>query len=215
MPNYRRVTLAIEEQILGGRMKLGDPLPTEQDLAEQLGVNRSTLREGLRALENAGLVKRAGGKKLIDCASNALPFSNTDPASRSAASLCPMASSTGEAFTLPDEQAEPALTITPRRNAGLSPQFTSEDWLKVLKATGCRISMDGKGRWIDNVFIERLWRSGKYEEVYLRAYESVGEARNSIGRYLEFYNSRRPHSSLDGSTPDQAYFNSLPIRLAA
>ncbi len=65
MPNYRRVTLAIEEQILGGKMKPGDPLPTEQDLAEQLGVNRSTLREGLRALENAGFVKRAGGKKLI------------------------------------------------------------------------------------------------------------------------------------------------------
>ncbi|OKO72792.1 FCD domain-containing protein [Bradyrhizobium sp. AS23.2] len=65
MPNYRRVTLAIEQQILSGRMKLGDPLPTELDLAEQLGVNRSTLREGLRALENAGFVKRAGAKKLI------------------------------------------------------------------------------------------------------------------------------------------------------
>jgi GntR family transcriptional repressor for pyruvate dehydrogenase complex len=65
MPNYRRVTLAIEEQILSGKMKPGDPLPTEQDLAEQLGVNRSTLREGLRALENAGLVKRVGGKKLV------------------------------------------------------------------------------------------------------------------------------------------------------
>lgn len=65
MPNYRRVTLAIEEQILSGKMKLGDPLPTEQDLAEQLGVNRSTLREGLRALENAGFLKRAGAKKLV------------------------------------------------------------------------------------------------------------------------------------------------------
>jgi GntR family transcriptional regulator, transcriptional repressor for pyruvate dehydrogenase complex len=65
MPNYRRVTLAIEEQILSGKMKPGDPLPTEQDLAEQLGVNRSTLREGLRALENAGFIKRAGGKKLV------------------------------------------------------------------------------------------------------------------------------------------------------
>src|SRR5260221_10040681 len=61
--------------------------------------------------------------------------------------------------------------------------------------------MDGKGAWRDNVFVERLWRSVKYEEVYLRAYETVGEARNSIGRYLEFYNGRRPHSSLDGSHP--------------
>ena len=75
--------------------------------------------------------------------------------------------------------------------------------------------MDGKGAWRDNVLIERLWRSVKYEEVYLRAYESVGEARNSIGRYLDFYNGRRPHSSLDDATPDQAYFNQPPFRLAA
>ena len=80
---------------------------------------------------------------------------------------------------------------------------------------GIAISMDGKGAWRDNVFVERLWRSVKYEEVYLRAYETVGEARASIGRYLDFYNGRRPHSSLDGRTPDQAYFNSLPLRLAA
>ena len=75
--------------------------------------------------------------------------------------------------------------------------------------------MDGKGAWRDNVFVERLWRSVKYEEVYLRAYDSVSEARASIGRYLDFYNGRRPHSSLDGATPDQAYFNPLPFRLAA
>lgn len=66
--------------------------------------------------------------------------------------------------------------------------------------------MDGKGAWRDNVFVERLWRTVKYEEVYLRAYASVSEARAGIGRYLSFYNSRRPHSSLDGKTPDQAYF---------
>src|SRR5258708_38295182 len=77
------------------------------------------------------------------------------------------------------------------------------------------ISMDGKGAWRDNVFVERLWRSVKYEEVYLRAYETVGEARNSIGRYLEFYNRRRPHSSLDGGTPDRGYFTPLPLRPAA
>ena len=75
--------------------------------------------------------------------------------------------------------------------------------------------MDGKGAWRDNVFVERLWRSVKYEEVYLRAYDSVSEARASIGRYLDFYNSRRPHASLDGITPDQAYFTPLPLRLAA
>ena len=73
-----------------------------------------------------------------------------------------------------------------------------------------------KGAWRDNVFIQRLWRSIKYEEVYLRAYASVSEARAGIGRYLTFYNSRRPHSSLDGRTPDQAYFNQpMPQAVAA
>ena len=74
---------------------------------------------------------------------------------------------------------------------------------------------DGKGAWRDNVFVERLWRTIKYEEVYLRAYESVSDARASIGRYLRFYNERRPHASLDGMTPDQAYFTPLPSRSAA
>ena len=77
------------------------------------------------------------------------------------------------------------------------------------------ISMDGKGAWRDNVFVERLWRSVKYEEAYLRAYESVSEARSSIGRYLDFYNGRGPHSSLDDHTPDQAYFDLPPRRAAA
>jgi putative transposase len=77
------------------------------------------------------------------------------------------------------------------------------------------ISMDGKGSWRDNVFVERLWRTVKYEEVYLRAYETVSEARASISRYLGFYNSRRPHSSLDSQTPDQAYFNRLQQIAAA
>ncbi len=94
-------------------------------------------------------------------------------------------------------------------------QFTGAAFTGVLANNGIAISMDGKGAWRDNVFVERLWRSVKYEEVYLRAYDSVSEARASIGRYLDFYNGRRPHSSLDGTTPDQAYFNPLPIRLAA
>jgi putative transposase len=85
----------------------------------------------------------------------------------------------------------------------------------VLIANALAISMDGRGAWRDNVFVERLWRSVKYEEVYLRAYDTASEARTSIGRYLDFYNRRRPHSSLDGSTPDQAYFNLQPVRMAA
>ena len=85
----------------------------------------------------------------------------------------------------------------------------------VLLKAGIAISMDGKGSWRDNVFVERLWRTIKYEEVYLRAYETVSEARASIGRYLNFYNGRRPHSSLDRQTPDRAYFTRLPQSAAA
>jgi len=100
-------------------------------------------------------------------------------------------------------------------NTDQGSQFTGSAFTGVLAGNGIAISMDGKGAWRDNVFVERLWRSVKYEEVYLRAYESVSEARTSIGRYLDFYNGRRPHSSLDGTTPDQAYFTLLPLRLAA
>ena len=100
-------------------------------------------------------------------------------------------------------------------NTDQGSQFTSHDFTSVLLKNDIAISMDGKGAWRDNVFVERLWRSIKYEEVYLRAYDSVAEARASIGRYLTFYNGQRPHSSLDRKTPDQAYFNPLPQFAAA
>jgi putative transposase len=97
-------------------------------------------------------------------------------------------------------------------NTDQGSQFTGATFTDVLADNGIAISMDGKGAWRDNVFVQRLWRSVKYEEVYLRAYDSVSEARASIGRYLDFYNQRRLHSSLDGTTPDHA-FNPLPLRL--
>jgi len=100
-------------------------------------------------------------------------------------------------------------------NSDQGSQFTSVPFTDVLLANNIAISMDGKGAWRDNVFVERFWRTLKYEEVYLRAYDCVSEARMSIGRYLNFYNGRRPHSSLDRRTPDQAYFNPLPLRTAA
>ncbi len=100
-------------------------------------------------------------------------------------------------------------------NTDQGSQFTSHEFTELLKAHGIRISMDGRGRWLDNVFIERLWRSVKHEEVYLKAYDSVSAARASLGRYFAFYNSRRPHSSLDRVTPEQFYFSSLPMHLAA
>ena len=100
-------------------------------------------------------------------------------------------------------------------NTDQGSQFTGSAFTGVLASNAIAISMDGKGAWRDNVFIERLWRSVKYEEVYLRAYQSVSEARHSIGRYFDFYNGRRPHQSLDDATPDQAYFNQPSFRLAA
>jgi putative transposase len=101
-------------------------------------------------------------------------------------------------------------------NTDQGSQFTSTEFIKVLAAREIKISMDGKGAWRDNVFVERLWRTIEYEEVYLRAYTSVSEARAGIGRYLGFYNSRRPHSSLDGKTPDQPDFNQpIPEAVAA
>ena len=100
-------------------------------------------------------------------------------------------------------------------NTDQGSQFTGSAFTGMLANNKIAISMDGKGAWRDNVFVERLWRSVKYEEVYLRAYDSVSEARTSIGRYLDFYNGRRPHSSLDGTTPDHAYFTTLPLRTAA
>ena len=100
-------------------------------------------------------------------------------------------------------------------NTDQGSQFTSAEFTSMLINNGISISMDGKGAWRDNVFVERFWRTVKYEEVYLHAYEGVGEARQSIARYIAFYNAKRPHVALDGRTPDQAYFDPLPLRTAA
>jgi transposase InsO family protein len=114
------------------------------------------------------------------------------------------------------------MNMRPRRNH--TPAFKAKVALAAVKgdrtiaqlAEHFAVHQHGwQGAWRDNVFVERLWRSVKYEEVYLRAYENVGEARHSIGRYLDFYNRRRPHSSLDYRTPDQAYFDLPPLRAAA
>jgi putative transposase len=94
-------------------------------------------------------------------------------------------------------------------NTDQGAQFTSDEWIKTLKDDGVAISMDGKGRWIDNVFIERLWRSVKYEEVYLHAYTNGTEARAGLTRYFRFYNARRSHQALEYRTPDEVYFAGL------
>jgi len=90
-------------------------------------------------------------------------------------------------------------------NTDQGSQFTSTDFTTILIDNNIKISMDGKGRWMDNVFIERLWRSLKYECVYLQAFESGSEARSAIGKWIDFYNTKRPHSTFDGQTPDEVY----------
>ncbi len=100
-------------------------------------------------------------------------------------------------------------------NSDQGSQFTSLEFTDVLRAAGVRISMDGRGRWMDNVFIERLWRSLKYECVYLHAFETGSELRAGLSRWIDYYNTRRPHSTLAGRTPDEAYDAGVTERLAA
>ena len=99
-------------------------------------------------------------------------------------------------------------------NTDQGSQFTSKAFTDTLQSAGVTISMDGKGRWMDNVFIERLWRTLKYEEVYLRAYSTVGEARTGIGRYIDFYNAQRTHQALARRTPDEVYYQPNGLRKA-
>lgn len=101
-------------------------------------------------------------------------------------------------------------------NTDQGSQFTAQEFTSVVLDAGCKLSMDGRGAWRDNVFVERLWRSVKYERVYLKAYDSVSAARADIADYLRWYNTHRVHSSLQRFTPDEAYFASLPqLKLAA
>ncbi len=100
-------------------------------------------------------------------------------------------------------------------NTDQGSQFTNSAFIRVLKQNGIQISMDGKGCWRDKVFVERLWKSVKYEEVYLHGYDTVSVARRALTKYFDFYNRRRPHSTLDGMTPDTAYFNLSKPPLAA
>jgi putative transposase len=99
-------------------------------------------------------------------------------------------------------------------NTDQGSQFTSEEFVGLLKQSGVRISMDGKGSWRDNVFVERLWRSVKYEEAYLHAYNSMTEARTGLKGYFVRYNEKRPHQSLDNRTPDEVYYEGFEQRAA-
>ncbi len=111
-----------------------------------------------------------------------------------------------EPFLIPSQ----LLTLEVLRRPLDSTQFTSEGFTGLLQAHGVKISMDGRGRWMDNVFIERLWRSVKCEEVYLKGYESIPEARRELAAYFDFYNLRRRHQGLEDRTPDEVYWSTLP-----
>ena len=100
-------------------------------------------------------------------------------------------------------------------NTDQGSQFTAEEFTHAVLSRGCRLSMDGKGAWRDNVFVERLWRTIKYERVYLRAYDGVSVARADLAEFIDWYNNERPHSSLDDQTPDETYWARLPEMKAA
>ena len=100
-------------------------------------------------------------------------------------------------------------------NTDQGSQCTAEEFTTPLEARGVRVSMDGKGRWVDKVFVERLWRSVKYEDIYLHAYETASEVNAALERYFRFYNARRPHQSLEYRTPDEAYFRTDEMKKAA
>ena len=109
------------------------------------------------------------------------------------------------------EEAFSRYGVTEIVNTDQGSQFTAKAFVDAVKDKGCQLSMDGRGSWRDNVFVERLWKSVKYECVYLHAYDTVSEAKESIRQYLEWYNQDRPHSSLDRQTPDKAYTSMLPL----
>jgi putative transposase len=100
-------------------------------------------------------------------------------------------------------------------NTDQGSQFTAEDFTQPLETRGVRVSMDGKGRWVDNVFVERPWRSVKYEDIYLHAYETVRDVKVALASYFSFYNARRPHHSLEYRTPDEMYFGTDEMKKAA
>ena len=113
------------------------------------------------------------------------------------------------------EQAYARFGIPDIVNTDQGSQFTASEFTDVILNRGVKLSMDGRGAWRDNVFVERLWRSVKYERVYLRAYDSVSAARADIAEYIDWYNTKRPHSKLDDQTPDQTYWQLLPMMAAA
>ncbi len=232
--------LHLEHPFMGARM-LRDQLWREGTEVGRRHVTRLMARMGITALApQPGTSKRAPGHKIYPYLLRSLAITRPNQVWALDTTYIPMAHGFVYLTAVVDvasrkvlahrvaitleachatEVIEQALTKygTPEIvNTDQGSQFSAEEFTSVVLAAGCKLSMDGRGAWRDNVFVERVWRSVKYERVYLKAYDSVSAARGDIAEYLSWYNAHRAHSSLDRCTPDEAYFAGLPhVKLAA
>ena len=232
--------LHLEHPFMGARM-LRDQLDRQGIRVGRRHVRTLMLRMGIEALApQPGTSKRAPGHKIYPYLLRALAITRANQVWALDTTYIPMARGfvyltavvdvasrrvlahrvaiTLEAIHAKEviEQALARYGVPEIVNTDQGSQFSAEEFTRVVLAAGCKLSMDGRGAWRDNVFVERLWRSVKYERVYLKAYDSVNAARADIAEYLAWYNAHRGHSSLDRLTPDEAYFAGLPaLKLAA
>ena len=232
--------LHLEHPFMGARM-LRDQLDRQGIRVGRRHVRTLMLRMGIEALApQPGTSKRAPGHKIYPYLLRALAITRANQVWALDTTYIPMARGfvyltavvdvasrrvlahrvaiTLEAIHAKEviEQALARYGVPEIVNTDQGSQFSAEEFTRVVLAAGCKLSMDGRGAWRDNVFVERLWRSVKYERVYLKAYDSVSAARGDIAEYLAWYNAHRGHSSLDRLTPDEAYFAGLPaLQLAA
>jgi putative transposase len=226
--------LHLEHPFMGARM-LRDQLARQGICAGRRHIRTLMLRMGMEALApQPGTSKAAPGHKVypyllrtlaINCANQVWALDTTYiPMARGFVYLTAVVDVASRkvlahkvAITLEAVHAKEVIEWAFARygapeivNTDQGSQFTAEEFTGVALAKGCKLSMDGRGAWRDNVFVERLWRSVKYERVYLKAYDGVSAARADIADYLDWYNGRRPHSSLERLTPDEKYLDTLP-----
>jgi putative transposase len=226
--------LHLEHPFMGARM-LRDQLARQGICAGRRHIRTLMLRMGMEALApQPGTSKAAPGHKVypyllrtlaINCANQVWALDTTYiPMARGFVYLTAVVDVASRkvlahkvAITLEAVHAKEVIEWAFARygapeivNTDQGSQFTAEEFTGVVLAKGCKLSMDGRGAWRDNVFVERLWRSVKYERVYLKAYDGVSAARADIADYLDWYNGRRPHSSLERLTPDEKYLDTLP-----
>ncbi len=232
--------LHLEHPFMGARM-LRDQLARQGIHAGRRHIRTLMLRMGIEALApQPGTSKAAPGHKIYPYLLRQLPITRANQVWALDTTYIPMAKGFVYLTAVVDvasrrvlahkvaitleachaveviEQAFARYGIPEIVNTDQGSQFTAEAFTSVVLARGCELSMDGRGAWRDNVFVERLWRSVKYERVYLKAYDSVSAARLDIADYMEWYNTHRPHSKIERLTPQEKYIAALPqLKLAA